>query len=122
MTEVVMEKYRRRVCIVERQAVAGGWRRELAEQVTVVVDGVVTGLVDADDVPEDRAVARVVVSMPDFVADTLAHLITGACDLTETVEGDDVVGDSDERALAAALFAASRVSGYRCPTEAGAGR
>jgi hypothetical protein len=107
---------------VGSQAVKG-WRRELAEQVTVVIDGVVAGLVEADDVPEERAVARVVVSMPDFVADTLAHLIAGACDLGETVMGEtDVVGGSDERALAEALFAASRVSGYRCPTESGGRR
>ena len=108
---------------VGSQAAVEGWRRELAEQVTVVVDGVVTGLVEADDVPEVRAVARVVVSMPDFVADTLAHLIAGACDLGATVMGEaEAVGGSDERALADALLAASRVSGYRCPTESEDGR
>jgi hypothetical protein len=90
------------------------WRRELAEQVSVALDGVVE-LEDA--VPVRRAVRRVVVSMPDFVADTVAHLLAAGWQAAvEDAGEDDIDGPgSEERALAEALFEASRAAGYRCP-------
>jgi hypothetical protein len=84
------------------------WRRELPEGVTVAVDGVVEEA--ADPVPARRSVAWVVVRMPDYVADTVAHLLaSGAEVLAEQLTGPD------ERALAEALYVASQVSGYHCP-------
>jgi hypothetical protein len=91
------------------------WRRELAEQVSVAVDGLVEL---ADTVPARRPVGRVVVSMPDFVADTVAHLLAIGCRVaTEDASRDEAdTPGPEERALAEALFAASRAAGYRCPT------
>jgi hypothetical protein len=98
-------------------AVAGpvGFRRELAAQVSVAVEGVVEL---PDPVPERRRVGRVVVSMPDFVADTVAHLLAAGCQVsTEDTRLDEAdMPGPEERALVEALFAASRINGYRCPT------
>lgn len=93
---------------------SAGWRRELAEQVSVALDGVV----DLEDaVPAGRPVSRVVVSMPDFVADTVAHLLAAGWQaVVEDAAGDGVdTPGVEERALAEALFDASRAAGYRCP-------
>ena len=55
-------------------AVAAAFRRDLPEHITVAVDGVLTDLDEPDEpVPDTRPVGRVVVTMPAFVADTLAH-------------------------------------------------
>jgi hypothetical protein len=69
-----------------REGGSVGWRRELAEQVSVAVDGVVEL---ADTVPERRRVGRVVVSMPDFVADTVAHLLAVGCRVSTDDAGRD---------------------------------
>jgi hypothetical protein len=91
-----------------------GFHRVLPDHITVAVEGVFTDL-DADDpVPSTRAAARVVVTMPDFYADTLAHLIADAWHLAHRLGGAGYVGPP-ERALAEALYAASTVAGYRCP-------
>jgi hypothetical protein len=85
----------------------------LDERVTVAVDGVVVDL--EDSVPARRSVGRVVVVMPDFVADTVAHLLAAGCDVSAESAPDAPGRGPLERELVAALFAASKVNGYRCP-------
>jgi hypothetical protein len=87
------------------------FRRELADYITVAVNGVVEGV---DDDITTRAPARVVVSLPDYVADGLAHLVARLWKLS-VVFGDERGTGIDERPLAEALFAASAAGGYRCP-------
>jgi len=88
--------------------------RDLPEHVTVAVDGVFTDLDRDDPVPDDRPVGRVVVTMPDFVADTLAHALAKAWHVNHLFGGNIEVGPT-ERAVAEALLAAAEASGSRCP-------
>lgn len=85
------------------------WRRELSEGVTVTVNGLVEEV--DDSVPARRSAARVVVSMPDYVADTVAHLLASGAEVLA-----DRLAGPDERALAEALYSASQVNGYHCPS------
>jgi hypothetical protein len=93
------------------------WIRQLEEQVTVSVAGLLAPVPPGDDgAPAEKAARRVLVEMPDYVADMLGHQIRTAADLTDAVAArSDLPGVSgDERALADALLAAARFAGYRC--------
>lgn len=91
------------------------FRREMDDQVAVVVQG----LIDlSDTVPSQRPVNRVTLTMPDFVADTLAHVLALGCRAAAAVPAShapDRPGGPLEQEVIDALFAASRVAGYRCP-------
>jgi hypothetical protein len=90
------------------------WRQELSDHVTVALDGT---LPDPDpDLPDgqDRVMSRVVISMPDYLAHSLSHLIARFCRLT------DVFGEPEWLAptapeLAEALAAAASAAGCYCP-------
>jgi hypothetical protein len=98
---------------VTTTAVAVAFRRDLPEHVTVSVDGTLTILDPDDPVPDKRPVGRVVVSMPNFVADALSHTLAKAWQANRLFGGDSDIGET-ERALAEALMAAAEASGNRC--------
>ena len=90
------------------------FRRELADRVTVTVEGTVSG-VDPDVTV--RCPGRVVVTMPDFVADELAHALGQAWQLVDMLGRDTPgMGEAGGRALTAALAEAAAAGGFRCPT------
>lgn len=86
------------------------FRRELPDYITVTVEGVVHG-VDPD--VADRPPARVVIALPDYVADGLAHLIAQSWWISRLFESEGRFGLA-ERALSEAIFAAAATN-YRCP-------
>ena len=86
------------------------WRRELPEYVSVAVDGEVRGI---DPDVTARAPGRVVIVMPDFTADAVAHVLSHLGELADRFGMErDWMGEHE---LAAALFEAARVAGYHCP-------
>jgi hypothetical protein len=90
------------------------WRRELPDQVTVTLNGT---LPDVDpDLPgvQGRVVGRIVITLPDYAADSLSHLIEAVYRLSEVFGEPEWLGLND-RELAAALFEAAAASGYHCP-------
>ena len=90
------------------------WRRELPDYVSVAVDGTLSGI---DPDVTERAPGRVVIAMPDFTADAVAHVLSKLGELADRLGMErDWMG---ERELAAALFEAARAAGYRCPVAAG---
>ena len=90
------------------------WRQELPDYVSVTVDGTLNG-VDPD--VTERAPGRVVIVMPDFTADAVAHVLSKLGELADRFGMErDWMG---ERELAAALFEAARAAGYHCPVSAG---
>ena len=90
------------------------WRQELPDYVSVAVDGTLDG-VDPD--VTERAPGRVVIVMPDFTADAVAHVLNRLGGLADQLGMErDWMG---ERELAAALFEAARAAGYRCPVAPG---
>ena len=90
---------------------AAGWRRDLPEFVSVTVEGTYGG-VDPDIT--ERTPGRIVVTMPDFTADALAHALSYLSRVADAMNRDRVgVG---ERELAEALFEAAHAAGYRCPS------
>jgi hypothetical protein len=90
--------------------VTAGWRRELPEFVSVAVEGPFRGL-DRD--VTERVPGRVVIAMPDFTADALAHVLNHLGQLADTLHIERVgVGEAE---LAAALFDAAQAAGYHCP-------
>lgn len=85
--------------------------RTLPDELTITVDGTLT--LDADST--ERAPARVVLTMPDHVADSLAHLLAYLSRLADVFHGLDESG-IDCAELAEALYAAATTGGdYRCP-------
>jgi hypothetical protein len=87
------------------------WSRNLPEFVSVTVEGVFGG-VDPDIT--ERTPGRVVVTMPDFTADALAHALSYLSRVADAMNRERVgVGECE---LAEALFEAARAGGYRCPT------
>lgn len=86
------------------------FERELLDGLVIRVDG----LLPADPENGDRQPARVVLTMPDFVADGLAHLLAEA-NRAAAIFG--AIGSSgiDGWRLADALFAAATSGDYRCP-------
>lgn len=90
------------------------WRRELPDYVSVVVDGTLSG-VDPD--VTERAPGRVVIVMPDFTADAVAHVLMTLGELADRFGMErDWMGERD---LSVALFEAARSAGYHCPTASG---
>ena len=87
------------------------FRRELDDNITVAVDGTILD-VDPDIAAEPPP--RVIVTMPNSVADGLAHLLGQAVLIADILASDTTVGDG-ARQLAQALFDAASSSGYRCP-------
>ena len=90
------------------------WKRELPDFVSVTVEGRIRGI---DPDVTTRAPGRVVIAMPDFTADAVAHALNALGDLADRVhiERDWIA----ERELADALWEAAEVVGYRCPSDAG---
>jgi hypothetical protein len=89
------------------------WRRDLPEFVSVSVAGAFGGI-DRD--VTERTPGRVVIAMPDFTADALAHVFAHLARIADAMNGERVgVGEQE---LAQALFDAARASGYRCPSGA----
>ena len=89
------------------------FHRALPDELTVSVDGVL----ELDHDITERTAARVVVSMPDYIADALAHLLADAARVAEVFGGFPSTG-LDAAALADALYAAATSGDYRCPREA----
>jgi uncharacterized protein (DUF433 family) len=84
--------------------------RRLPDQVTVSLDGLLT--LDPDIT--ERPVSRVVLAMPDYVADGLAHLLAYLSRILSGFGGLDNNG-IHSGSLAAALFGAATAGDYRCP-------
>ena len=90
------------------------WRRELPDYVSVAVDGQVGGI---DPDVTVRAPGRVVIVMPDFTADAVAHVLSNLGELADRFGMErDWMGEHD---LAVALFDAAAAAGYQCPNQPG---
>ena len=88
------------------------WRRELPDYVSVAVDGLVGGI---DPDVTARAPGRVVIVMPDFTADAIAHVLSNLGELADRFGMErDWMGEHE---LAVALFDAAAAAGYRCPEQ-----
>lgn len=88
------------------------WRRELPDFVSVAVDGEIGGI---DPDVTVRAPGRVVIVMPDFTADAVAHVLSNLGELADRFGMErDWMGEHD---LAVALFDAAAAAGYRCPDQ-----
>jgi len=94
-------------------ALAPTFHRDLPEHVTVALDGAYPVIDPDDPVPDEQPVGRVVVTMPAFVADTLAHALATVWKVNELFAGTVEIGPT-ERAVAEALFAAAEAGGCRC--------
>jgi hypothetical protein len=91
--------------------------RQMSERVTVTVDGVYGKLNSDEQVPDDRPVGRVVITMPDYVADSLSHLIANAHEMVSRLCGvvldvGSVDLDGPDLELSVALYEASRLHGH----------
>jgi hypothetical protein len=80
------------------------------------VDGHIGGI---DPDVTDRAPGRVVITMPDFTADAVAHALADLGELADRIKLDRVW--TGERELAAALLEAAEVAGYHCPSRTSRG-
>lgn len=86
------------------------WRRELPDFVSVAVDGAIGGI---DPDITERAPGRVVIVMPDFTADAIAHVLSNLGELADRFGMErDWMGEHD---LAVALSDAAAAAGYHCP-------
>jgi hypothetical protein len=68
--------------------------------------------------PEERSIGCVVLSMPDYVADSVAHTMAKISQVARLIpdgQGCLLIGPI-EHALAEGLAAAARAAGYRCPS------
>ena len=91
---------------------ASRFRRELPEFVSVWVEGAYENF---DPDITERTPGRVVIAMPDFTADALAHALDYLGRLAELLDGERLgVGPGE---LAAALHAAAAVTGVPCTFE-----
>ena len=88
------------------------FRRVLTDDLIVSADGTI----HVDDDVTERAVTRVVVTMPDYVADGLAHLLEDAARVAEVFGGFQSTS-LDGAELAEALSAAATSGDYRCPRD-----
>jgi hypothetical protein len=87
------------------------FRRELPEFISVTVEG---DFYHIDPDVTERTPGRVVIAMPDFTADALAHSLAYLAKIADGLDQERVgVG---ERELAQALFDAAQAAGYRCPS------
>lgn len=99
------------ITLISRETiVTESFRRVLEDAVTVAIDG--TCELDPDIT--EQPVSRVVLTMPDYVADGLAHLLAY---LSRVVSGFGGLDNSGihSGSLAAALFSAAASGEYRCP-------
>jgi hypothetical protein len=83
------------------------------------VDGVYGAMHEDDGAQHVRPVGRVVVTMPDYMADTLSHLIANAYEIINRLSHmpSDAAGvdlDGPNLDLSVALYDASRLHGYGC--------
>ncbi len=88
------------------------FRRVLTDDLIVSADGIL----HLDDDVTERTVTRVVVTMPDYVADSLAHLLEDAARVAEVFGGFQSTS-LDGAELAEALSVAATSGGYRCPRD-----
>ena len=86
------------------------FRRELSEFVTVSVDGAYNHF---DPDVTERTPGRVVIAMPDFTADALAHVLSYLGRIAELLDTERVGVSPHE--LAEALYEAAASTGARCP-------
>lgn len=86
------------------------FERELPDSLVIRVDG----LLPPDKEDGNRQPARVVLTMPDFVADGLAHLLAEA-NRAAAIFGAIGISGIDGWRLADALYAAATFGDYRCP-------
>jgi uncharacterized protein (DUF433 family) len=84
--------------------------RSLPDGLSVATDGTYPQGTDA----AQRPPIRVVVKMPDYVADSLAHLLAYLSNITSNFGGLDGNG-LHAASLAAALYGAAVSGEYRCP-------
>jgi hypothetical protein len=91
------------------------WHRQLPDYITVAVDGVYDALTPEDAEPGARPIGRIVINMPDFVADTFAHNLVAVWQFADRVNAETIT--DTERALAEALFAAAAFMGCPCPND-----
>lgn len=92
------------------------WRRELPDYVSVAVDGELGGI---DPDVTERPAGRVVIVMPDFTADAVAHVLDVLGELADRFGMQrDWTGEHE---LAAALSDAAAAAGYHCPDRAPTG-
>ena len=91
---------------------ASGFRRELAEFVSVGVEGTYENF---DPDITERTPGRVVVAMPDFTADALAHVLDHLGRFAELLDVDRL--GVTPRELADALHEAAATTGVPCATE-----
>jgi hypothetical protein len=90
------------------------WYRQLPDSsISVAVDGHFTELDPDEPVPGPRPVGRVVLTMPDYYADTLAHTLAALCEFADHL-GAGQAGPT-EWAIAQGLYAAARFMGCWCP-------
>ena len=101
------------------EALSPPWHRDLPDHITVALDGTLPDVdPDIGDL-QDRVTGRVVITMPDYAADSLAHLIAAVCRAADLFGGtNEWLGLADPD-LAEALADACAASGYRCPGQTG---
>lgn len=93
-------------------SMASRFRRQLPEFMVVTVEGVYE---DIDPDVTERTPGRVVVTMPDFTADALAHVLGYLGRFAELLDGERLgVGPAE---LAGALHEAAAVAGVPCSGE-----
>jgi hypothetical protein len=86
------------------------FRRVLPDELVVAVDGVL----ELDRDITERQPARIVLTMPDYVADDLAHLLA-AISRVAMIFGNFEDSGIDSPALAEVLYAAATSGDYCCP-------
>lgn len=86
------------------------FHRTLPDELTVTVDGTC----DLDPDITDRRPVRVVIAMPDYVADSLAHLLGNLSRVADLLGAPDTTG-VDAAELAQALYEAATSGDYHCP-------
>jgi hypothetical protein len=93
------------------------FRRELPLGVVVRLDGRYDDAGQPNSPMEDpgHAVGRVVLELPDFIADSLAHMIETHWELAKHLTGDGPTHAPDQDVAAALLAAVLSVPGYHCP-------
>ena len=109
LVEDLTPGWRRLTMTAASSSIAGDFRRELAEFVSVEVQGTYENF---DPDITDRTPGRVVIAMPDFTADALAHALGYLGRFAELLDADRLgVGPGE---LAQALREAAAATGVPC--------